>query len=445
MTTVRFAPSPTGYLHIGNARTALFNWLTALKDNGQFVLRLDDTDQARSTKEFADAITEDLNWLGIHPHLTVAQSDRIALYDTAVVKLIGSGQLYPAYEQPDELDRRRKRQMARGLPPVYDRAALKLTDDEKAALEAEGRKPHWRFKLSPGKVAFHDLVRGDVEVDATSLSDPVLVREDGSYLYTLPSVVDDIDLGITHVIRGEDHVANTGVQIQIFEALGAKAPVFAHHNLLTTASGTSLSKRSGALSLRSLKNEGFEPMAVASLATLTGSAEDVHAYQDLASLSTHLDLGKTSKSASKFDPDDIGKLNAAFLHNLDYDTARPRLQALGADLGAAFWAAIQPNLQKFDDVKLWAEIVSTPGHAVIDDEAFIRDAAALLPPEPWSGETWKAWTSAVKDKTGRKGKDLFMPLRKALTGLEHGPDMSALLPLIPPNVALEKLRVSHSI
>ena len=443
MTTVRFAPSPTGYLHIGNARTALFNWLTALRHDGQFVLRLDDTDQARSTKEFADAISEDLNWLGIYPHVTVAQSDRIALYDAAVVKLIGSGQLYPAYESPDELDRRRKRQMARGQPPVYDRAALKLTDAEKATLEAEGRKPHWRFKLSPGKVKFHDLVRGDVEVDAESLSDPVLVREDGSYLYTLPSVVDDIDLGITHVIRGEDHVANTGVQIQIFEALGAKAPIFAHHNLLTTASGEGLSKRSGALSLRSLQNEGFEPMAIASLATLTGSAEDVHAYKDLASLSTHLDLGKTSKSASKFDPDDIGKLNAAFLHALDYETARPRLEALGADLGPAFWAAVQQNLQKFGDVKLWAEIVTLPRHAVIEDAAFIAEAAALLPAAPWSNETWKAWTSAVKDKTGRKGKDLFMPLRKALTGLEHGPDMSALLPLIPTNVALEKLRATH--
>lgn len=441
--TFRFAPSPTGYLHIGNARTALFNWLTALKENGKFILRLDDTDWARSKQEYADAIVEDLNWLGIHPHLTVAQSQRIALYDAAVEKLKSQGRLYPAYEEPDELERRRKRQMARGAPPVYDRAALKLTEDDKKKLEADGRKPHWRFLLNPGKVKFHDLVRGDVEVDAESLSDPVLVRADGSYLYTLPSVVDDIDLGVTHVIRGEDHIFNTGVQIQIFEALGGKAPIFAHHNLLTAASGEGLSKRSGALSLRSLRESGLEPMAVASLAVLTGSAEDVQAYPSLEELARHLDLGKTSKSASKFDAADLTSLNAAFLHQLPYEQARARLAALQADLGEGFWLAVRPNLAKFADVKLWAEVVTSPRHASITDPAFIAEAAALLPPAPWNERSWKEWTSAVKDKTGRKGKDLFLPLRLALTGQDHGPDMAALMPLFDPKLVIEKLHASH--
>ncbi len=440
---VRFAPSPTGYLHIGNARTALFNWLFALKQDGKFILRLDDTDQERSKKEYAEAIVEDLAWLGISPHLVAAQSARVALYDAAVEKLKRAARLYPCYETPDELERRRKRQMARGLPPVYDRAALKLTPEEKAGLEAEGRKPHWRFMLNPGRIAFHDLVRGPVEVDAESLSDPVLVRADGSYLYTLPSVVDDIDMGITHVIRGEDHVANTGVQIQIFEALGGKPPVFAHHNLLTTANGEGLSKRSGALSLRSLRESGLEPMAVASLAVLTGSSEDVKPYTNLKDLAQHLDFSHVSKSAAKFDPNDLQALNGALLHAMPYAEAEARLKALGVSTSETFWNAIRANLKQFSDVKLWMDIISQPKHAMVSDKAFIDEAARLLPPPPWNEESWKQWTGALKEKTGRKGKDLFLPLRLALTGLEHGPDMAQLLPLISPEVVQEKLRASH--
>ena len=441
--TVRFAPSPTGYLHIGNARTALFNWLFALARDGKFILRLDDTDIERSKQEFADAIVEDLNWLGIHPHETYAQSQRFELYDTAVQKLKGAERLYACYETPDELDRRRKRQMARGLPPVYDRAALKLNPEEIAAFDAEGRKPHWRFLLNPGKVAFDDLVRGHVEIDAESLSDPVLVRGDGTYLYTLPSVADDIEMGITHVIRGEDHVANTGVQIQIFEALGTKPPTFAHHNLLTSASGEGLSKRSGALSLRSLRESGLEPMVVASLATLTGSSEDVKPYPDLKTLSEHLDFAHISKSAAKFDPADLEAMNASLLHAMPYAEAAPRLQAMGLDVPEPFWNVLRANLKHFADVKQWAEIIHSPTHSVIHDAAFIAEAAALLPEPPWTEASWKDWTNAVKEKTGRKGKELFQPLRLALTGLEHGPDMGQLLPLISPDVVREKLRASR--
>jgi glutamyl-tRNA synthetase len=441
--TVRFAPSPTGYLHIGNARTALFNWLFALKLGGKFILRFDDTDVERSKQDFADAIVEDLNWLGIHPHQTIAQSQRFALYDAAVQKLKGAERLYACYETPDELDRRRKRQMARGLPPVYDRAALKLMPEEIAAFEKEGRQPHWRFLLNAGKVAFDDLVRGHVEIDAMSLSDPVLVRADGTYLYTLPSVVDDIDMKITHVIRGEDHVANTGVQIQIFEALGGKPPIFAHHNLLTSASGESLSKRSGALSLRSLRESGLEPMVVASLAALTGSSEDVKPYPDLKTLSQHLDFAHISKSAAKFDPADLEAMNATLLHAMPYAEAVSRLKALGIDIAEPLWNVLRANLKHFSDVKNWVEIVHSAKHAAIADPAFITEAAKLLPPPPWTENSWREWTNAVKEKTGRKGKELFQPLRLALTGLPHGPDMGQLLPLFDPEVVREKLRASH--
>ncbi len=441
--TVRFAPSPTGYIHIGNARTALFNWLFALTHNGKFILRFDDTDLERSKKEYAEAIVEDLKWLGITPHAQVAQSERTDIYEAAVKKLKDLGRLYPAYEDQDELERRRKRQMARGLPPVYDRAALKLTDEDKAKLEAEGRKPHWRFKLNPGKVRFHDLVRGDVEVDAESLSDPVLIRADGSFLYTLPSVADDIEMQITHVIRGEDHVANTGVQIQIIEALGGTPPIFAHHNLLTSATGEGLSKRTGALSLRSLRENGLEPMSVCSLATLTGSSESVKPYHDLKELAQHLDFAHVSKSAAKFDPADLNTLNAALLHAMPYAEAEPRLKELKVDIDEAFWNAIRPNLKVFKDIVLWVDVVLSPAQSAVTDAAFIAEAAALLPPAPWTVESWKQWTNAVKDKTGRKGKELFLPLRLALTGMEHGPDMAALLPLIPPQIVQEKLRVTR--
>ncbi|ACA17061.1 glutamyl-tRNA synthetase [Methylobacterium sp. 4-46] len=439
---VRFAPSPTGYLHIGNARPALFNALFARRAGGRFVLRLDDTDTARSTPEFAAAIVEDLAWLGIVPDETLRQSDRIALYDAAAERLRAAGRLYPAYETSDELERRRRRQLGRGLPPVYDRAALRLTAEERAAFEAEGRRPHWRFRLDPGPVTWTDLVRGPCHVEADSLSDPVLVREDGSYLYTLPSVVDDAEIGITHVIRGEDHVTNTAVQIQIFRALGAAVPVFAHHNLLTTASGEGLSKRLGHLSLRGLRDQGYEPGAVASLAVLTGSSEAVRAVPDLDGLAALLDLAHVSRAPAKFDPHDLDQLNARLLHEMPLAAAAPRLAALGIPAAAAepFWAAVRANLATFSDAAGWWRVVAGPAAPLIADPALAARAAALLPPEPWDATTWKSWTEAVKAATGLKGKALFLPLRLALTGLDHGPDLSGLLPLIGRERAQRRLR-----
>ena len=437
---VRFAPSPTGRLHIGNLRPALLNWLYALKRDGQFILRYDDTDVARSTQEFADGIAVDLAWIGIHPHKMVKQSERFALYDAACDKLRADGRLYACYETADELDRRRKRQQARGLPPIYDRAALKLTDEEKKDLEAQGRKPHWRFKLDAKTVQWDDMVRGPSHIDCASLSDPVLIREDGAYLYTLPSVVDDLDLGVTDVIRGEDHVTNTAVQIQIIEALGGAVPRFGHHNLLTDASGQGLSKRLGHLSLQGLREDGMEPMAVASLAVLVGSAEAVRPVARMSELAEIVDLDRLSRAPAKFEVSELDHLNAKLLHAMDYATAKPRLQALGADGGEAFWLAVRGNCNRFADVAVWWPVVNGPTEPVIEDHSFTDAALSVLPAEPWDDTTWGAWTKAVKEKTGASGKALFMPLRLALTGLEHGPELKALLPLIGRERVVKRLQ-----
>lgn len=441
MTLVRFAPSPTGYLHIGNARPALLNALFARRTGGRFLLRLDDTDAERSTEVFAAAIQEDLAWLGIVPDLFARQSARTAQHDAAADRLRAAGRLYPCYETQEELERRRKRQLGRGQPPIYDRAALRLSAEERAALEAEGRRPHWRFLLEPRTVTWDDLVRGPAHVDCASLSDPVLIRADGTYLYTLPSVVDDADLGITHVIRGEDHVTNTGVQVQIFEALGAAVPVFGHHNLLTTADGEGLSKRLGHLSLRGLREAGYEPAAVRSLAVLTGSAESVRAVPDLDTLAGLIDLGEISRAPARFDPAELDGLNARLVHAMPYAEVADRLAALGipADSAEAFWLAVRANLDRVPEAAAWWRVTTGPLEPVIIEPAVIAAARDSLPPEPFGPETWKAWTAEIKARTGAKGRGLFMPLRLALTGLEHGPDLSGLLPLIGRDRAARRL------
>ncbi|SFJ55594.1 glutamyl-tRNA synthetase [Bosea sp. OK403] len=436
---VRTAPSPTGFLHIGNVRSIMFNWLFARRYSGRFLLRYDDTDVARSKPEFADAIAEDLAWLGVVPDFVIRQSDRLAIYDAAAARLREAGRLYPCYETADELDRRRKRQLARGLPPVYDRAALKLTAEDRAQLEAEGRKPHWRFLLEPRIVAWNDLVRGEAHVDCASLSDQVLIREDGSYLYHLPSVVDDAETGVTHVIRGEDHVTNTAVQIQIFEALGAPLPLFGHHNLLTTASGEGLSKRLGHLSLRGLRENGVEALAVAALAVLVGSSDAVRPVASLDELAGLVDLAHISRAPAKFDEHELEALSARTLHQLPYDTVAERLAALGVPASEPFWLAVRGNLGKLDDVKGWWQVVEGPLQPVVTDPVFAAAAASVLPAEPFDATTWKSWTQAVGAATGAKGKALFMPLRLALTGLEHGPELAALLPLIGREKALKRL------
>ena len=434
---VRFAPSPTGRIHIGNARTAILNWLFAIKSGGQFVLRYDDTDTARSTDEFARGIAADLDWLGIKPHRVEWQSKRFARYDGLASQLREAGRLYACYETTDELDRRRKRQMARGLPPVYDRAGLKLTSDERAKLEAEGRKPHWRFRLDGRMIEWNDLIRGPQHIDTSTLSDPVLVREDATYLYTLPSVIDDIDFNISHVIRGEDHVVNAAVQIEITRALGGNVPSYAHHSLLTGADGKGLSKRLGSLSIGAMRESGLEAMAVASHAALLGTSDNIHPCADYTELVEGFDLSKLSRAPAKFDAVELAHLNTKLLHNLPWEMVRDRL-GYGSE---AFWLAIRGNIEKLLDSKTWLDIITNRINPVIgeDDRAFISGARRLLPVEPWDTATWKTWTEAVKTATGRRGKGLFMPLRLALTGLDHGPELAQLLPLIGRERALERL------
>ena len=428
--TVRFAPSPTGRLHAGNIRTALFNFLCARKTGGRFLLRLDDTDSERSTEEFAVGIREDLSWLGLDWAEEVRQSDRFDRYAAAVEKLKTSGRLYPAYESPEGLELKRKRQLARGKPPVYDRAALKLTDAERAKLEAEGHKAHWRFKLEQRDVAWDDLVRGRQHVDAASLSDPVLVRADGTYLYTLPSVVDDIDLGVTHVIRGEDHVANTAPQIQLFEALGAVPPAFGHHNLLVGPDGHALSKRDKSISISGMREEGIEPLAVAIYAAIIGTSDAVAPHAGLDELVQSFDFTKLSRAPARFDGHELRLLNAKLLHALPFEAVAARLGEMGIEGGKDFWEAVRGNLGVLAEAKLWWRVINGPLEPVIADAALCQAAAKLLPPEPWDGETWSVWSSAVKETTGAKGKALFQPLRLALTASGHGPELKHLLPMI---------------
>jgi glutamyl-tRNA synthetase len=431
---VRFAPSPTGHIHIGNARTALLNFLFAKKHHGEFILRFDDTDAEHSKEEYMQAIEVDLAWLGAVPDAVLRQSERFALYSAAAQKLRDEGRLYPCYETAEELDRKRKRQQARGLPPVYDRAALALSAADKAKFEAEGRRPHWRFKLEHKIVHWSDLVRGESHVDCASLSDPVLLREDQTYLYTLPSVIDDIDHKITHIIRGEDHVTNTAVQIQLFEALAGvlRHPIFAHHNLLFSASGEGISKRSGALSIGRLREEGIEQLAVAAAAVLIGSSVALHPVSSLDELKASLDLGEISRTPARFDPAELAALSARTLHGLSFEAVRYRLAThdITGYKAEPFWLAVRGNLSAFLDVVGWWRVVEANIAPVIEDAAFLAQARESLPAEPWDEGIWANWTKVLKEATGRKGRALFHPLRLALTGREDGPELAALLPLI---------------
>ncbi len=444
MTTpiVRFAPSPTGRLHVGNVRTALINWLFANGAGGQFVLRIDDTDTERSTEVYEQGIKDDLTWLGLTWDDTFNQSKRFEKYDAAAASLKEKGLLYACYETADELDRKRKIALSRGRPPVYDRAALNLTDDEKAALEAEGRKPHWRFKLSGGRCEWTDLVRGDQSIDTSSISDPILIREDGSYLYTLPSVVDDIDYDITHVVRGEDHVTNSGAQIEIFQALGGAAPNMAHTPLLIGADGQGLSKRLGSLSIAQLAEDGFEPLAIASLLARIGTSENVEAADGLDQLARAFGFDKIGRAPARFDEAELKSVNASILHGLQFEDVKDRLSAIDPRAAnEAFWMVVRENCSVLPDVREFLEVAFGEITPEIDDEDrdFISAAAASLPDGDITDETWGTWTSALKADTGRKGRGLFMPLRKALTGMAHGPDMASMLKLIGREKAVKRL------
>jgi glutamyl-tRNA synthetase len=436
---VRFAPSPTGRLHVGNIYLALANWLFARRQGGAFILRLDDTDRERSTPAFAAGIEEDLRWLGLAWQEKVRQSDRFACYDAAVAKLKAAGRLYPCYETPEELELKRKSQLQRHLPPVYDRAALELTEAGRARLEAAGQRPHWRFLLERKDVRWNDLVRGPQHVDEASQSDPILVRADGNYLYNLTSIVDDIELGITHVIRGADHVTNTGTQSQLFLALGAQPPQFGHLPLLADISGAGLSKRTGSLSIAELRADGIEALAIDSYLAHLGTTDRIEPKLSLDDLAGAFALDHYNAAAPKFDLAELRHLSARLLHATPFSTVRDRLAALNLAVDEPLWNVARANIGKLADVGEWLAVCRGTVAPVIDDTAFAATAAALLPPEPWDAGTWSAWTTAVKDATGRKGKELFRPLRLALTGRDHGPEMKDLLPLIGRTKAAARL------
>lgn len=439
-TRVRFAPSPTGKLHVGNVRTALMNVLHAKSTGGTFILRIDDTDVARGTQENEDAIRDDLMWLGMHWQETFSQSKRFNLYEEAAEKLKELGFLYPAYDTSEELDRQRKLQGVQGKPPIYDRRALNLTDDEKAAYEAEGRKSHWRFKLSGKTVSWVDLVRGEQSIETSSISDPVLIRGDGTFLYTLPSVVDDIDAKISHVIRGEDHVTNSGAQIEIFHALGGTEPIFAHTPLLVDKDGGKLSKRFEdlSLSMKKLREEGYEPMAILSLLAKIGTSDPVEERFALKDLSDEFSFDKIGRAPARFDDVELRALNAKILHETPYATVKDRLDALGVHGDEAFWLAIRDNVEVVDDAAGWNATLYAPMAGVIEaeDKAFCDTAAELLGDDA----VWSDLIRKLKDNTDRKGKGLFMPLRKALTGRNNGPEMGALLSLMGADKARARLR-----
>ena len=434
MTTTRFAPSPTGHIHVGNLRTALMNYLIARKTGGTFILRLDDTDRERSKQEYADGIQRDLEWLGLTWDRLERQSDRLDRYAEAADQLRGAGRLYEVFETPTELDLKRKKQLNMGKPPVYDRAGLNLSDEDKARLRAEGRDGYWRFLLDQERIEWPDGILGDISIDAASVSDPVLIRADGQVLYTFASSVDDADMGVTHIVRGADHVTNTATQIQIIRALGATPPAFAHHSLLTGAQGEELSKRLGVLAIKDLRENGVAPQALLSLMARLGSSQPVELKMSLDELAAGFELSQFGASPTKFDAEDLWPLTREANQSLPFDAVKERIAALGvpADLAERFWRVASQNITRLDDLAGWWQIFSQGAEPQIDpeDADFIAQAMTLLPPPPYSDATWGEFTNAVKQATGRKGKALFMPLRKALTGQAHGPDMSDVMPLL---------------
>jgi glutamyl-tRNA synthetase len=440
MTVTRFAPSPTGYIHIGNLRAALFNWLIARKAGGTFILRMDDTDRERSKQEYADAIKADLEWLGLTWDRFERQSDRLERYSEAAGQLRGAGRFYECFETPTELDLKRKKLLNMGRPPVYDRASLALDEAGRARMRAEGREGYWRFLLDLERIEWTDGILGPISIDAASVSDPVLIRADGQVLYTFASSVDDVDMGVTHIVRGADHVTNTATQIQIMRALGGEPPAFAHHSLLTGPQGEALSKRLGTLSLRDLRAQGIERMAVLSLMARLGSSQPVVLAESLEEIADGFDIETFGAAPTKFDEQDLWPLTRAHLQRQPLAAIEGRLAALGVPeaLRAGFWEVARENIARIDDLGAWWALCRDGAEAQVapGDEDFARVALTLLPAQPWGEGAWTAWSEAVKAATGRKGKALFQPLRRLLTGRDTGPDMGALMPLLqrPPRL-----------
>tara|TARA_E500000075_G_scaffold11092_1_gene8615 strand:- start:240 stop:1568 length:1329 start_codon:yes stop_codon:yes gene_type:complete len=442
MTTVtRFAPSPTGLLHLGNIRTALINWLYARTNNGKFILRIDDTDLERSKDEYISQIKYDLDWLGIDYDETFNQSSRFDRYREQFEKLKADGRIYPCYETPEELERKRKLLIAAGGKQVYDRSAMELTDQQKKDYEAEGRKPHWRFLLKTERMKWDDLLKGEIDIDLTSLSDPVLFREDGVPLYTFSSAVDDIDYSITNVIRGDDHTSNTAVQVEIINALDQNKITFAHHALLKASSGDKLSKRDNVISISSFREANMEPISILSLLATIGTSNSIELKDNIDQIKSEFKLSTISTSPGRIEIDVLNALNKKQVQKYNFSEIEERLKKIDEKIDQKFWETIRGNLNVVEDIKQWTDIVFNSETIKPSDKDYIKIAMELIPDDPWNDETWGLWTSAIKEKTGRKGKELFLPLREAFTGLNHGPEMKLLIQLLGREKIIERVEL----
>ena len=439
-TVTRFAPSPTGLLHLGNIRTALINWLYAKNSGGKFILRIDDTDQERSKEEYISKIKYDLEWLGIDFDETFNQSSRFERYREEFEKLKSAGRIYACYETPDELERKRKLQMAAGGKQVYDRSALELSDQQKKDYELEGRKPHWRFLLQTERMKWNDLLKGEIDIDLTSLSDPVLFREDGVPLYTFCSAVDDIDFNITNVIRGDDHTSNTAVQIEIINALDKNKISFAHHALLKASSGDKLSKRDNVISIDSFREKNIEPISILSLLSTIGTSKSIELKDSIQQIIDEFRLDTISTSPGRIETDVLKALNKKQVQKFEYDEVKTRLDKIDTNIDQKFWNTIKGNLDTVEDVAAWTDVVFKNNSFETEDKDYIKLALELMPDEPWDDQTWTVWTNDIKERTGRKGRELFLPLRLAFTGLTHGPEMKLLIQLIGRSKILERTK-----
>ena len=426
----RFAPSPTGLLHVGNIRTALFNYLFSLKDAGEFILRIDDTDTERSKIEYADQILRDLDWLGIKLDKIYKQSERIEIYNKYFQELIDNNFIYKCFESPEELDTKRKRLVARRMPPIYDRSSLYLSESEIKKYLDEGRKPYWRFKLSGKRINFEDLIRGNVSVDTSAQSDPVIVREDGGFLYNLPSVIDDIEMGITNIIRGEDHVTNSAIQVEMFRSLGKEAPIFGHHPLLVDENGDPFSKRNSAVSIKGLMEDNYEPMAINSLNASIGTSIEINTFKSLNDIADRINLNQVARAPARFSMNQLSKLNSDILSQLDNKIVSERLSIKNVNFDEKIWNVIKSNIKNLSEYEKWDKIIKGSIKTDNLDSDFMKLAESLLPHEPWDEDTWGKWISSIKEVSDKKGKDLFLPLRMAITGQSYGPELKNIILLM---------------
>ena len=426
----RFAPSPTGLLHVGNIRTALFNYLFSLKGAGEFILRIDDTDTERSKIEYADQILRDLDWLGIKLDKIYKQSERIEIYNKYFQELIDNNLIYKCFESPEELDTKRKRLVARRMPPIYDRSSLYLSESEIKKYLDEGRKPYWRFKLSGKRINFEDLIRGNVSVDTSAQSDPVIVREDGGFLYNLPSVIDDIEMGITNIIRGEDHVTNSAIQVEMFRSLGKEAPIFGHHPLLVDENGDPFSKRNSAVSIKGLMEDNYEPMAINSLNASIGTSIEINTFKSLNDIADRINLNQVARAPARFSMNQLSKLNSDILSQLDNKIISERLSIKNINFDEKIWNVIKSNIKNLSEYEKWDKIIKGSIKTDNLDSDYMKLAESLLPHEPWDEDTWGKWISSIKEVSDKKGKDLFLPLRMAITGQNYGPELKNIILLM---------------